>query len=124
MGRPPIVVSPDEAQEMFRLFAAGHSTANIGKVSGYGVGLVQRTLRAELGPLIPARKLVRMQKEIAAQLGYTETSLEYREGFEAGYHMALTQVNLYGLERARSHCTDRLLLWRDYGRYAPPAFSE
>ena len=123
-GRPSIVVAPEEAREMFRLFDAGESTEHIGKVTGYDPRVVQRTLRAQLGPLIPARKLLRAAKERAAQLGYVETSWEYRDGFEAGVRMALTWVTLHGLDATRTHCNDRLLPWRDHGRYAPPAFAK
>ena len=122
VGRPPVVVAPEAAREMFRLFADGDSTERIGKTCGYDPRVVQRTLRAELGPLIAARQLLRAQKQTAAHLGFTETSLEYREGFEAGYRMALTHVNLHGLEATRVHWNDRLLPWRDYGRYDPPEF--
>lgn len=124
IGRPPVVVAPEDAREMFRLFAAGDSTDHIGKVCGYDPRVVQRTLRAELGPLIAARKLLRTQKQRAAELGFNETSLEYREGFEAGYHMAVTHIKLHGLEAMRAYCNGRLLPWRDHGRYTPPAFSE
>ena len=123
MGRPRIVVPPEQAQELFRLFTAGESARRIGELCGLPVGLVQRTLRAEFGPLRAARKsLAPHRVAIAAQLGLTETCMEYREGFHAGCTMALTWVKIHGLEATRVWCNETLLRWRDYGTYGPPEF--
>ena len=123
MGRPRIVVPADQARKLFRLFGAGESTRHIAELCELPIGLVQRTLQAEFGPLTAARKSLAMHRvAIAAQLGQSETSMDYREGFEAGCRMALTWVKVHGVEPTRTYWNETLVPWRDSGLYGPPAF--
>jgi len=109
---------------MIRLFEAGESTDRIGQrqhppCSGQLIG---RILKVRLGDLRSARALMKVRGSIAAaRLAHQD----YREGFEAGYRLALTHVNLHGLEAAHEHCNRRLLRWRDGGLDdVPPEFEK
>ena len=133
MVRKLRVFTREQTAAMVALFDEGLAIALIGERYGSSFYVARRVLKAELGDLRTARAMSKARgaftrhrpaEAIASQLGQKATSGEYREGFEAGYRMALTHVNLYGLEQARVHCNTNLLPWRDEGLYEPPALGE
>lgn len=122
MGRKARVFTAVELAEMVRLFNAGESTKRIGRLYGCSGQLIGKALKPRLGDLRSARAILSMRQSRARRRVPDE---EYRQGFEAGYRMALTHVNLHGLEEARNHSNTSLLPWRDEGMTDwPPAFGE
>jgi len=122
MGRKPREFTLAETADMVRLFNAGHSTDSVGELHDCSGNIAARVLRTRLGDLRTARAIQKARNSMA---GERLKHLEYREGFELGYRMALTHVNLHGLERAREYCNGILLPWRDTGLDGvPPPWQE
>lgn len=122
MSRAARYFTPAEVKEMVELLAQGESTERIGQrqtppASGRVIG---RVLSARLGDLRAFKARARVKRSLErGRLRH----LDYREGFEAGYRMALTHVNLHGLEEAREYCNGSLLPWRETGLDdIPPEF--
>lgn len=109
MGRTPREFTFTQVNGMERLFNEGATTQLVGEVYGCSAATVQRVLRKRLGDLRSARVMAKVRRSMAA--GRLK-DLDYREGFEAGYRMALTHTKLHGLKQTQAYC-DRLLPWRD-----------
>ena len=129
MGRTPRQFTEIEIKEMTRLFNAGENTDRIGEVFGCSGTMVRRVLKVEIGDLRTARAMAKARaftrqrpaEGIARQLGKQVTSEEYREGFAAGYRLALGHVKIHGREAAHKHWRLRLLSWvRDGADDVPP----
>ena len=77
------------------------------------LGRSEDTIRAAVeGTDKPARRTKRADRDT-----------QYREGFEAGYRMALSHANIHGIEQAREYCNYSLLPWRKSGpNDIPPEF--
>ena len=133
MGRAAREFAPAEVKRMIALFEAGESLERIGRRQTplASAHLIGRLLQPHLGNLKHARarvtirlRLERLKQSKEFQAGYREGSKKgYPEGFEAGCRMALTWVNLYGMEQTQEHCDRTLLPWRDQGLDGiPPEF--
>jgi len=133
MGRKARDFTSAEVKRMIALFEAGESLERIGRrqTPRASAQLIGRLLEPRLGNLRHARarvtirlRLGRLKQSKEFQAGYREGSRKgYPEGFEAGCRMALTWVNLYGMEQTREHCDRTLLPWRERGLDdQPPAF--
>ena len=122
MGRKAREFTPVQVKEMVCLFNAGEPVERIGQqqrppCSGQLIG---RVLTPILGDLRTARAMAKAHNSIAVE-GLKHQ--DYREGFEAGYRLAITHGNLHGLESTREYCNYRLLPWRDEGLDdVPPEF--
>ena len=125
MGRKARDFTATEVKRMIALFEAGESLERIGRRQTplASAQLIGRLLKPQLGNLKHARarvtirlRLERLKQSKEFQAGYREGSKKgYPEGFEAGCRMALTWVNLYGMEPTREHCDHTLLPWRERG---------